>query len=386
MDKYFLTIYKTLNILCVEDEESVLQIYNSLFTPLFKTVHLARDGNEGFDAFEKEQIDIILTDNMMPKCSGLEMIRMIRQKDASIPIILITALESIEVLREAIALNVNSFLKKPFTSEGIFSAFERVAKTVIADKYIMQEQAEKILYSDYQENLTFKKEMTIIKDDTKNERELCGFECDVFYKPKDTLSGDSYSIRKINDDEHLLFVADGMGKGISASVSAMLSSAFVNYHVTQLQKIGATFSLQSLLTAFREFIGPNLLEDEVLSCSFFYCNRKSMGLEYAIFSMPPALYMHSDCEEVLKIKSNNIPFGPYIRNFQVDTLDISKLEKILIYSDGLNENTLDDGNESYAAYLRNDFQAARTFEELKEKAQACCDKQDDDITYIFFRR
>jgi len=383
MNKLFLEVYKTLNILCVEDDENIMKIYRSLFSPIFKNVYFAKNGREGFECFKKEKIDIILTDNMMPKCNGLQMSKKIRDIDSSIPIIMITALESIEMLREAIELHISSFLKKPFTSTELFTTFNMVAKSVIADRCMMKEQTEKIIYSNYQENLTFSKELIIAKNETKESKKLFHFTCDVFYQPKDTLSGDSYVLKEINKDEYLLFLVDGMGKGISASISAMLSSAFVNYHTNLITNKNSKFSLHGLLTAFKEFIGLNLLEYEVLSATFLYLNKNTMVAEYAIFSMPPVLYM-LDSDEVCKIRSNNTPFAAYSKDFQIDSLDISQLHKILIYSDGLNENTLNGSEEeTYARYLKEDFKNSNSFQEFHIQTQRRCTSQDDDITYIY---
>jgi len=386
MNEKVLQVYKTLNILCVEDDGDILDIYRALFTPIFKNVYFAHDGNEGLACFEKEQVDIILTDNMMPRCNGIEMTKKVRQLDASVPIILVTALESIEMLREAIELHISSFLKKPFTSHDLFTTFNMVAKSIIADRCLMQEQALKIQYSDYQENLTFEKELTIANNDTATDKRLLNFHCELIYRPKDTLSGDSYSIKKINEYEYLLFLVDGMGKGISASVSAMLSSAFVNYYISQLQKNNKPFSLQELLLSLQEFIGPNLLEYEVLAASFFCFNKTNRQVEYAIFSMPPALYMLIDSNEVLKIKSNNTPFAAYTQEFQTDVLDIAQLKKMIVYTDGLNENTLDNGQQCYTTYLVEDFQSTETIEEFDKKMQKRCPQQNDDITYIYLRK
>lgn len=230
-------IYKTLNILCVEDDKNVLEVYKSLFSLMFKKVYFATNGIEGFECFKKEPVDIILTDYMMPQCNGLEMSKKIRAVDESIPIVMVTALESIEMLRDAIDVHITSFLRKPFTSATLFSTFNLAVKSVIVDRCILREQKEKIIYSDYQESLTFTKEKIITKNDILESEKLFDFRCEVVYNPRDTLSGDSYLIRKISEDEYFVFLVDGMGKGISASVSAMLCSSFVNYYINQqLQK------------------------------------------------------------------------------------------------------------------------------------------------------
>ncbi len=384
MNSYFSEISKTLNILCVEDDKDILNIYQALFTPIFKNVYLSKNGLEGIKLFEKEDIDIILTDNRMPLCSGLQMSAAIRKVDTSIPIILVTALEDTEILREAIELQITSFLKKPFTSAELFGAFNLVTKSVIADRCIMKEQAEKILYSDYQENLTFSKEKTIAKNDIEKNKEIFHFSCELVYHPKDTLSGDSYLIKEINRDEYLIFLVDGMGKGISASVTAMLSSAFINYSVNKLVKEKKQFLLQKLLISLQEFIAPNLLEYEVIAASFLYFNKHTMQMEYAIFSMPPVLYMQQS-NEVLKIKSNNTPFATYSKEFQIDTVDISHLTKMLIYSDGLNENSIDNSEELYAKYLKEDFKTTKNIQEFQVKAEEKFSLQDDDITYIYIK-
>ena len=384
MNSYFSEISKTLNILCVEDDKDILNIYQALFTPIFKNVYLSENGLEGIKLFEKEDIDIILTDNKMPLCSGLQMSAAIRKVDTSIPIILVTALEDTEILREAIELQITSFLKKPFTSAELFGAFNLVTKSVIADRCIMKEQAEKILYSDYQENLTFSKEKTIAKNDIEKNKEIFHFNCELVYHPKDTLSGDSYLIKEINRDEYLIFLVDGMGKGISASVTAMLSSAFINYSVNKLVKEKKQFLLQKLLISLQEFIAPNLLEYEVIAASFLYFNKHTMQMEYAIFSMPPVLYMQQS-NEVLKIKSNNTPFATYSKEFQIDTVDISHLTKMLIYSDGLNENSINNSEELYAKYLKEDFKTTKNIQEFQVKAEEKFSLQDDDITYIYIK-
>ncbi|WP_193111768.1 response regulator [Sulfurimonas paralvinellae] len=381
-NSYFAKISKTLNILCVEDDETILDSYVSLFSPLFQKVYFAKNGKEGLECFKNEKIDIILTDNMMPICNGLEMSKAIREIDASVPIILVTALESIETLREAIELQISSFLKKPFTSTELFRTFHLVSKSVIADRCMMKEQEEQILYSQYQENLTFEKEQTIVKNDLQESKKLLHLSCDVFYQPKDILSGDSYVIKKINAENYLIFLVDGMGKGISASVSAMLSSAFVNYHIDMLTKEDKAFSLPQLLIDLQEFIGPNLLEYEVISASFLYFDKTKMQMEYAIFSMPPVLYMF-DSSQVLKLKSNNTPFTSYSKNFQIDTLDIKPLQKMLIYSDGLNENSVDGSQELYMQYLQKDFRTSKNIQEFQSKLEAVCTSQDDDTTYIY---
>lgn len=378
-------IYKTLNILCVEDDEDTLELYETLFCETFHKVYCAKDGVEGFELFEKEKIDIVLTDHNMPRENGLEMSKKIRAIDTSLPIIMITALESIEMLREAIELNITNFLKKPLSSSALFNALNNAVKSVLFDRYLLQEQREKIIYSTYQENLTFAKEKLIAKNDLSTNKEFFNFECDLFYQPLDILSGDSYSIREISATKYLLFIVDGMGKGISASVTAMICSSFINYYIDQIKEEHHAFSLEILIQNFLKYIQPNLLEDEVVSASFFLFDKTKSNIEYAIFSMPPALYTSNKDQEVHKIRSNNTPIASYSHSFNRDFLEFDHIEKLIIYTDGLNECHLSD-DELYTNYLKEDFLQAKDCKDFQHLYQNKVPQQDDDITYIFLHK
>ena len=379
-----LQIYSNLNILCVDDDHDTLEIYNIMFSMFFNHVYIAEDGEEGLEMFQKESVDIVLTDYSMPKMTGLQMSEKIREIDATIPIILLTALENLEMLRHAIDLRVTSFIKKPISSESVFSTLEFVAKSVLADRLLIKMQKEKLSYSNYQENLTYKKETLIIKNDLQDKKSFLNFSCEAFYKPKDILSGDSYSIREICKERYLIFLVDGMGKGISAAATAMLCSAFVNYQIDQAIK-DQNFSFHNIIEKLLEFIAPNLLEDEVVSATFFYFNANNDSLEYAMFSMPAFLCMMDGDDTVVKMRSNNPPLTAYTQNVNITTIDSKKINKLLVFSDGLNENSVEDSKEFYGKYLLEDFTEADTLEEFEEKRAQKVVVQEDDITYIFIK-
>ncbi len=381
MKSYISDIYKTLNILCVEDEKETIQIYKNMFSMMFKEVHCAKNGLEGLERFKENEIDIIITRYKMPKYNGLQMSKKIREIDPSIPIIMVTSLKSIEMLTEAIELHITNFLKRPFTQSSLLTIFNQAVKSIIVDRCIMKEQSQKITYSNYQEGITFAKEKIITKNDLEEEEKLLHFTCNTVYKPKDILSGDSYIIRKINEEEYFIFLVDGMGKGISASVTAMLCSSFINYYVNLQIENKNEFSLHSLLGALLKFIEPNLLEYEVLCAHFLHFNNNTKTIDYAIFSMPPVLYM-LNTDEVYKLKSNNTPLAPYTKKFTIDTLHLEKLTKMIMYSDGLNENMVDDSEVSYAQYIKEDFKKANSVKEFEELSTHKIKEQEDDITYI----
>ena len=375
-----LEIYSTLNILCVEDDENILYVYKEMFSLIFKKVFFAKNGEEGYSVFVSEEIDIVLTDYNMPVMNGLEMSRKIRNDDATIPIVMVTALESLEMLKEAIDININGFIKKPLRSEKMFSTLEFVAKSVLANRVLLKEQSKKLAYNEFQESLTYQKEQTIIKNDFVQEKRVAHFRCDVFFRPKDVLSGDSYSLRKMKNGKVLCFIVDGMGKGISASVTAMMCCAYLN-HLVDTQ---ASDSLEGMLLELVDFIGKNLLEDEVVSATFLLFDTKNERLDYAMFSMPALVYTKKGKQEVFKLRSNNPPLASYTHKITVSTVETASMEKLLCFSDGLSENTLKGSQDIYAKRLPEDLRKVRSIQEFERLREASIAQQEDDITYMFF--
>ncbi|MDD5157977.1 SpoIIE family protein phosphatase [Sulfurimonas sp.] len=237
-------------------------------------------------------------------------------------------------------------------------------------------------YTTYQEDLAFAKELNLLRNDfyyQMVESEQV-FLIDFMYKPLDILSGDAYSARKIDNDRAFYLIVDGMGKGLSASLGAMLITSYVNHIIDT-----CIFDLYELVDKTIKYIKPILLEEETVSVDFILINHKTEQLHYSKFSMPRSL-MQTNSGEIIKIKSNNPPISKYIDNFILSELDISNITKFLFHSDGMVENSTRFGNQLYAEYVENDFLTSFTKDDLRAKFLWKIDEQEDDITFIFLNK
>ncbi len=237
-------------------------------------------------------------------------------------------------------------------------------------------------YATYQEDLAFCKELNILRNDfyyqmIESEHIML---IDFMYMPLDILSGDAYSARKIDDYRTFYFIVDGMGKGLSASLTAILMTSFVN-HIIDI----CTFDLYELIEKTITYIKPILLEEETVSVDFILINHKTEQLHYSKFSMPQSLMQTYD-SKIIKIKSNNQPISKYIKDFKISEFDISNITKFLFYSDGMVENSTRFGNQLYAEYVENDFLTSFTKDDLRAKFLWKIDEQEDDITFIFLNK
>ena len=100
--------------LLVEDELSLASIVRDALETQDFDVTIAADGAEGLHRYFELHPDILVVDVMMPKMSGFEMVKAIRQSDTQTPILFLTAKTSVDDVVTGFNLGANDYLKKPF--------------------------------------------------------------------------------------------------------------------------------------------------------------------------------------------------------------------------------------------------------------------------------
>ena len=118
---------RELKILLVEDEENLARLLKEAIGDNFHSFIVAADGMEGIELFKKIKPDIVITDIMMPKISGLDMAKKLREIDIDIPIIILSAFSEKEKLFSAIDIGVNKYFLKPFDPDELLEYIEAVS-------------------------------------------------------------------------------------------------------------------------------------------------------------------------------------------------------------------------------------------------------------------
>jgi CheY-like chemotaxis protein len=106
-------------VLIVDDSVFSQKIAANLIKKYMDDVELsfANDGEEGIELYEKLKPDFIITDLLMPKLSGQELIGFIKAQDESAKIIVISADVQKNIREEVEAFNILAFLNKPLQDE-----------------------------------------------------------------------------------------------------------------------------------------------------------------------------------------------------------------------------------------------------------------------------
>ena len=102
-----------INILVVEDDMKLAGIYEAILKMNKYNPFLAANGQEALDILDKEYIDLIITDIMMPEMDGYELTRTLREHGYHLPILMITARESFHDKQKGFLLGTDDYMVKP---------------------------------------------------------------------------------------------------------------------------------------------------------------------------------------------------------------------------------------------------------------------------------
>ena len=126
--------FSTLNVLIVDDEPSMTRLLKMMLNDLDVGVILtAKDGCDALDMLGRlrDPVDVIICDWNMPRMSGLELLKRIREVDSQVPFIMLTGradLDSVVAARDSL---VSAYLLKPFSPQVLESRLAKVTKRAL---------------------------------------------------------------------------------------------------------------------------------------------------------------------------------------------------------------------------------------------------------------
>ncbi len=102
-----------LKILIVEDDAKLSQLYKIVLNKAGYETVLAANGQEAWDIFDAEHIDLVITDVMMPVLNGYEFVKILRQENPLIPVLMITAKDDYPSKSKGFTLGIDDYMTKP---------------------------------------------------------------------------------------------------------------------------------------------------------------------------------------------------------------------------------------------------------------------------------
>lgn len=102
-----------LKILIVEDDRELRQLFTHVLLKNGYTVTGVSNGQEGLDSIDNSYFDLIISDVMMPVMDGFEMVRQLRESGNATPVLMITAKDTFDDMRQGFMSGTDDYMIKP---------------------------------------------------------------------------------------------------------------------------------------------------------------------------------------------------------------------------------------------------------------------------------
>lgn len=117
-----------MRILLVEDEKNVAAFIRKGLEEEYYTVDVAEDGDEGFLVATSNEYDLMVLDIMLPGINGIELCKRLRDKGIKAPILMLTAIDSVNSKVEGLESGADDYLTKPFAFSELLARIKALLR------------------------------------------------------------------------------------------------------------------------------------------------------------------------------------------------------------------------------------------------------------------
>src|SRR5437868_5702053 len=117
------------SILIIDDEAAIRESLQTLLEMEGFNVVTASTGDEGTSAAAEQRFDLVLLDYALPDCTGLDVLREIRERDPQMSVIMITAYGTVENAVRAIQCGAANFIQKPWDNDKLLADVQSAIST-----------------------------------------------------------------------------------------------------------------------------------------------------------------------------------------------------------------------------------------------------------------
>jgi two-component system OmpR family response regulator len=125
-----------MKILVIEDDLKISSLISKSLKESNYIVDVAYDGEEGLHLFQSAKVDLVILDLMLPKLDGLSLLEKIRSEGVSIPVLILSANDSIEDRVKGLLLGADDYLVKPFSINELMARVQVLLRRSLSNNVI----------------------------------------------------------------------------------------------------------------------------------------------------------------------------------------------------------------------------------------------------------
>lgn len=304
-------------VLLVDDNADLRTYMEGIFVSDGYDVETASDGEEGVARVLASGPDLIVTDLMMPRVSGIEMIQRIRriERFRTTPIILLTARADEETRQEVRRAGADDYLAKPFNESELLSAARNLTALKSKEAAFLREiaRARLVQYSLLPDLLPTPEGMNLA----------------AVYEPMEQIGGDFYDTIQLPDGRFGVLIADVSGHGMTAAmIASMVKAVFV--------LLSPEFtSPADLLLRMNEMLCGKLA-DNFITCCYAVVDPANRRIVFAKAGHPPPLLVRRGKADLIENA------GRVLGSFKDSTyknleIPLEPGDRFFLFTDGLIE-------------------------------------------------
>lgn len=330
-----------MKVLAVDDDYKSLHLLKVCLEYQGCDVLVAHNGLEALDVLSKNDIQLVVTDRMMPKMDGVTLCRKIRSLDVPcyIYIILLTVCDKENEIVEGMEAGADDYLTKPFNRDEL-RARVNAGKRVLNLEHSLLKKNE-VIRKDLEAAREVQKSLLL-----NNLPIVPGIEFGAYFLPSVYVSGDIYSIFWL-DKKHIgLYHVDVMGHGVVSSFFSLFISQQMNHDLSPygLLKIPSDINPHYRINPPQEVAfllnNENFIQKHgsyfTMLYGFFNIETGVISMYRAGHNFPLIIRANGDSQY---IKGGGPPIGLGIPTEEkgVETVQLFKGDSFIVFSDGVNE-------------------------------------------------
>ncbi|GAB3264973.1 SpoIIE family protein phosphatase [Chitinimonas naiadis] len=337
-----------MKVLLADDAEVVRMLIGRFVESLGHELILAADGVEAVERCLSGRPDMVLMDMMMPRLNGPEAGRQIKTALGAhwVPIVLITAVEEVNKLADAMEVGADDYLLKPINFRILEAKIKAIERTVELNRKVREQASKLANYFDRAEEE--KLVARHLMEQLVNRERLSDTQLHTWIAPAESLSGDLIAAARTPGQVLHLVLADGIGHGLTAALNVLpLTQPF--YAMTE-----RGFSLADILIEMHRKVRQVLPAGRFVALAFVAVDFAKQTLEIWNGGIPE-LRLYGDSGALLKRwPSRHLPLGilPVDElELEVERYRFAGRANLVMCSDGLLEAHNEAGEAFGAARL-----------------------------------
>ncbi|MBF0236837.1 MAG: SpoIIE family protein phosphatase [SAR324 cluster bacterium] len=326
-----------INILVADDSSTVRSIILRTLTSVGATTFGCVNGEEAVEILNRQPIDLIISDYIMPKKDGIEVCKYVRtvlNRD-DIPFILLTAVGERSVVLDALNAGANDYLTKPFSREEIMARIKNHVRMIHFNRRLQLELAERKkreLAMIYELNQARETQKVLLPTKLP---EIPGAKLAAKYVPMDQIGGDFYNIFPLEDNRFGIMIADVTGHGVPAAlISFMVSGIFTNHALT------VPSSTKLVMDLTNHYLHGKLRDDKFATMFYAIYDATEQSLLFTNAGHNIAYVFRGETDEHFELDTDGIFLGPFpneITNYKEKEFQFNPGDRLLLYTDAIME-------------------------------------------------